>query len=640
MLFAKLKHLLKDGIYTRASVVLTLEISLSTFASLLSFLLLGAITEVDQGSDRFILGWLLVSLISSAFAFRLIRTHSSAVRYSNLWDYRRVFLALMVKAAFLCLYIFFIGKQTRIHLGVALLDFLISVTLLLLAKGFVVMLYQSVRERTLASLSRTSLLIEGVGESSRSLALYLKSSEKYRVLGFLTVGETDITTLSDLPVYRVRDARELSELKEKLDFSAVLFADQDQVKNREGDILDWLLDLGLKPLIHTPAVELPPANEPRPNFDVRNIKIEDLLGRSEIKISLEDITPNFSQKTILVTGGAGSIGSELCRQLGSLGVKRLIIYDNAETPVYEIRRQLERRYPHLDLKTIVGDVRLLSRLDFVFKTHRPQIVFHAAAYKHVPLMEENPCEAILVNTIGSKNVADKCVEYGIETMVMVSTDKAVNPTNVMGCSKRLAEIYVQSLGLAIEQGSVLGNTRFVTTRFGNVLGSNGSVIPLFKEQIERGGPVTVTHPDITRFFMTIPEACRLVMEAAHLTNGNQIFVFDMGKSMKILDLAKRMIELAGYQVDKDIKIEFSGLRLGEKLYEEVLSDEEQTLPTSHARIRIAQVRAYDYPKALEAVATLEKLACVVEVDKMVTLMKEIVPEYISQNSKFEALDKH
>lgn len=638
MLFAKLKHLLKDGIYTRASVVLMLEISLSTFASLLSFLLLGAITEVDQGSDRFILGWLLVSLISSAFAFRLIRTHSSAVRYSNLWDYRQVFLALMVKAAFLCLYIFFIGKQTRIHLGAALLDFLISVTLLLLAKGFVVMLYQSVRERTLASLSRTSLLIEGIGESSRNLALYLKSSEKYRVLGFLTVGETDITTLSDLPVYRVRNALELSDLKEKLNFSAVLFADQDQVKNREGDILDWLLDLGLKPLIHTPAVELSSASEPRPNFDVRNIKIEDLLGRSEIKVSLEDLTPHFSEKTILVTGGAGSIGSELCRQLSSLGVKQLIIYDNAETPVHEIRRQLERRYPHLDLKTVVGDVRLLSRLDFVFKTYRPQIVFHAAAYKHVPLMEENPCEAILVNTVGSKNVADKCVEYGVETMVMVSTDKAVNPTNVMGCSKRLAEIYIQSLGLAIEQGSISGNTRFVTTRFGNVLGSNGSVIPLFQEQIERGGPVTVTHPDITRFFMTIPEACRLVMEAAHLTNGNQIFVFDMGKSMKILDLAKRMIELAGYQVDKDIKIEFSGLRPGEKLYEEVLSNEENTIPTQHTKIRVAKVRDYEYGHAQEALAQLEDLAREINVIGIVKLMKCIVPEYISRNSEFEKYD--
>ena len=281
-----------------------------------------------------------------------------------------------------------------------------------------------------------------------------------------------------------------------------------------------------------------------------------------------------------------------------------------------------------------------ARLDFAFRHYHPQVVFHAAAYKHVPLMEENPCEAVLVNVYGSRNVADKCIEYDVEKMVMISTDKAVNPTNVMGCSKRLAEIYVQTLGLAVAQGKHEGKTKFVTTRFGNVLGSNGSVIPRFREQIENGGPVTVTHPDITRFFMTIPEACRLVMEAAIMGEGNQIFVFDMGESVKIDTLARRMIELAGLEVGKDIEIAYTGLRPGEKLYEEVLSNKENTLPTSHERIRIAKVREYEYNEVAAIVDELEDLSRKVEIPDMVKLMKRTVPEFISKNSRFEIYDKH
>jgi FlaA1/EpsC-like NDP-sugar epimerase len=360
--------------------------------------------------------------------------------------------------------------------------------------------------------------------------------------------------------------------------------------------------------------------------------------RQEIKISMNEIIENFNGKTVMVTGAAGSIGSELCRQLAGFGVSKLVLFDNAETPMHNLRLELEEKYPELDFEPVVGDVRLLQRLDYVFCKFSPQIVFHAAAYKHVPLMEENPCEAVLVNVVGSRNVADKCIEYDVEKMVMVSTDKAVNPTNIMGCTKRLAEIYVQSLGLAIEQGRKEGKTRFVTTRFGNVLGSNGSVIPRFREQIAKGGPVTVTHKDITRFFMTIPEACRLVMEAATMSTGNQIFVFDMGESVKIDDLARRMIHLAGYTPDKDIMVEYTGLRPGEKLYEEVLSDNENTIPTEHSRIRIAKVREYEYDSAREALNNLEALSRKVEIKEMVKLMKDIVPEYISKNSKFEELD--
>ena len=372
---------------------------------------------------------------------------------------------------------------------------------------------------------------------------------------------------------------------------------------------------------------------------VRGIRIEDLLGRPEINISLDEIRSCFRGKTVMVTGGAGSIGSELCRQLAGFGVRRLVLFDNAETPMHNIRLELEERFPGLEFTPVIGDIRLRPRLDFAFRTYRPQVVFHAAAYKHVPLMEENPCEAVLVNVAGTRFVADKCIEYGVEKMVMVSTDKAVNPTNIMGCTKRLAEIYVQSLGLAIEQGRIEGKTRFVTTRFGNVLGSNGSVIPRFREQIAKGGPVTVTHPDITRFFMTIPEACRLVMEAAAMSEGNQIFVFDMGASVKISHLAERMIELAGFVPGRDIKIEYTGLRPGEKLYEEVLSNAENTLPTHHDRIRVAKVREYAYAEALSAVERLETLSREVRIPEMVVLMKQTVPEFKSKNSVYEKYDK-
>lgn len=372
---------------------------------------------------------------------------------------------------------------------------------------------------------------------------------------------------------------------------------------------------------------------------IREIKIEDLLGRPEIKISMEEIIANFRGKTILVTGAAGSIGSELCRQLATFGIRELILYDNGETPMHNLRLELEERYPELKFIPVIGDVRIPARLDFAFRTYRPQVVFHAAAYKHVPLMEENPCEAVLVNVAGSRNVADKCIEYDVEKMVMISTDKAVNPTNIMGCTKRLAEIYVQSLGLSIEQGTMKGKTKFVTTRFGNVLGSNGSVIPRFREQIAKGGPVTVTHPDITRFFMTIPEACRLVMEAATMSTGNQIFVFDMGESVKIAHLARRMISLAGFEPDEDIRIEYTGLRPGEKLYEEVLSNKENTLPTTHDRIRIAKVREYDYREACGVAEELESLSRSVCIPDMIRLMKRTVPEFKSKNSKYEIYDR-
>ena len=429
--------------------------------------------------------------------------------------------------------------------------------------------------------------------------------------------------------------KEFDDAIAEVDADAILFATEEETRLEKDRMIKYATACGLKLLF---APEIDEMVDGKIAHSLRKIEIEDLLMRPEIKISMNEIIANFKGKTVMVTGAAGSIGSELCRQLATFGIKELILFDNAETPMHNLRLEMEERFPKLRFVPVIGDVRLLPRLDYAFRKWRPQVVFHAAAYKHVPLMEENPCEAVLVNVAGTRNVADKCIEYDVEKMVMVSTDKAVNPTNVMGCTKRLAEIYVQSMGLAMEQGKKAGKTRFVTTRFGNVLGSNGSVIPRFREQIAKGGPVTVTHPDITRFFMTIPEACRLVMEAATMSTGNQIFVFDMGESVKIDDLARRMIYLAGYKPDVDIRIEYSGLRPGEKLYEEVLATNENTMPTDHSRIRIAKVRDYDFDEAKTSVDELEKLSREVRIADMVKLMKQIVPEFISKNSMFEVYD--
>ena len=482
-----------------------------------------------------------------------------------------------------------------------------------------------------------NVLIYGVGVRSVSLISSLKESQHYNIVGFIQYGRIGVShVISDLKAFYVTSESEFNKVVKDVNADALLFAtDEDALVERDR-IIKYAISSGIKLLFAPPIDEMV---DGKPIHKLRNVEIEDLLMRPEIKISMDKIVDNFRGKTVMVTGAAGSIGSELCRQLAGFGVGRLVLFDNAETPMHNLRLELEEKYPDLKFIPVIGDVRLPARLDYAFRKWRPQVVFHAAAYKHVPLMEENPCEAVLVNVAGTHFVADKCLEYDVEKMVMISTDKAVNPTNIMGCTKRLAEIYVQSLGLALEQGKVSGRTKFVTTRFGNVLGSNGSVIPRFREQIAKGGPVTVTHPEITRFFMTIPEACRLVMEAATMSTGNQIFVFDMGESVKIDDLARRMIRLAGFTPDKDIKIEYSGLRPGEKLYEEVLATSENTLPTCHERIHIAKVREYEYADALTGVNELERLSREVDIPPMVKLMKAIVPEFISQNSRFQELDK-
>ncbi|MGM9707211.1 MAG: UDP-N-acetylglucosamine 4,6-dehydratase family protein [Prevotella sp.] len=400
--------------------------------------------------------------------------------------------------------------------------------------------------------------------------------------------------------------------------------------------IDLLTDNGIKLFMMPEEFEWDGVSPIEHGNILHQVDVEELLPRKQIMIDTDAIAKDLAGKTILITGSAGSIGSEMVRQIAKFNPRRLVLIDQAETPQHDIRLMMAEKWSELECHTIVTSICCQKNMERIFEEYRPEYVFHAAAYKHVPMMEDNPSESIRNNIIGTKNIADLAVKYGSAKFVMISTDKAVNPTNVMGCSKRICEIYVQSLDQAIKKGSLKGTTQFVTTRFGNVLGSNGSVIPLFREQIKKGGPVTVTHPDIIRFFMLIPEACRLVLEAGVKGNGGEIFVFDMGDPVKISDLAKRMIKLSGA---KDIEIKYTGLRPGEKLYEEVLSTEETTLPSFHDKIRIAKVRSYDYDKVDKLIIEMGEQCDKLSNLELVRMMKDMVPEYVSKNSVYEVLDR-
>ena len=627
--------------YVSSKLILGLDLAISLGVSMFALFLTSTLFVSFSYDIVLLLSWIAGSLASSAIFFLLLQTHKIIIRHSTLRELWKLGIATLGKGIVMVAIIKFVEPLLlhNMYIWTALVfDVLGTVAALVSIRVFMIIAYDVIRERQKSRDKRKNVLVYGVGSKSVAQIKRLQNSERYNVVGFLNFGmKMKGHHLANLPVYYFESVDDLKYLVNHKYVDAILFSTQQDAKNEQSRLIPYCTELGMKIYIVPVIDEVIDGKVMR--SAVREIKIEDLLGRDEIKISLKEIEANFKGKTILVTGAAGSIGSELCRQLATFGVEHLVMFDNAETPMHNIRLELEERFPKLKFTPIIGDVRIVARLDYVFQAFKPQVVFHAAAYKHVPLMEENPCEAVLVNVCGSRNVTDMCLKYDVEKMVMISTDKAVNPTNIMGCTKRLAEIYVQSLGLALEQGAVKGRTRFVTTRFGNVLGSNGSVIPRFREQIAKGGPITVTHPDITRFFMTIPEACRLVMEAATMSTGNQIFVFDMGESVKISTLAKRMIELAGLTLGKDIQIEYTGLRPGEKLYEEVLSNAENTDPTSHDRIRVAHVREYNHSEASELVDKLDTLSRSVEVESMVRLMKESVPEFISKNSQFEKFDK-
>ena len=622
--------------YLSTKVVFLLDMIVSLAASALTLFLVNIITVRSLLDVRPFLIWMVSSFCFSFIFIWCLRTYRIVIRHMTFRELGRFVMVAFCKMMMVGFVFGMLNRFSSVLYVMMLADFFLTCAAFFVLRVSMILVYDFVKNRLEYRKNCMNVLIYGIGDKSVSLISRLQNSPHYRIVGFIQYGNAAVDhVISETHVYYASSEKQFMKAVDETDAEAILFASENGARKERDRLVKYAIDNRIK-LLFAPSID--EMVDGKVGSKLRNIEIEDLLMRPEINISMDEIVANFRDKIVMVTGAAGSIGSELCRQLAGFGVRKLVLFDNAETPMHNLRLELEEKHVNLDFIPIIGDIRLKNRLDYAFREFRPQVVFHAAAYKHVPLMEDNPCEAVLVNVAGSRNVADKCLEYDVEKMVMVSTDKAVNPTNIMGCTKRLAEIYVQSLGLAMEQGKVQGRTRFVTTRFGNVLGSNGSVIPRFREQIAKGGPVTVTHPEITRFFMTIPEACRLVMEAATMTSGNQIFVFDMGESVKIDDLARRMIQLAGYTPDEDIKIHYSGLRPGEKLYEEVLSDHENTLPTNHSRIRIAKVREYDYTDALSATEELEHLSREVDIPAMVKLMKRVVPEFISQNSRFAEYD--
>lgn len=573
--------------------------------------------------------------------FWVFHTYSGIVRYSTFVDITKLLSAIIVNVLTLLVINYFEslfgGDGMLLRLAIVLYGVF----------AFLLLMFLRVSVKTLydvfvVNLGRPiSIVVYGTKSAGISIAKMIRSesNSRYRVVGFVDNGNNQDKQIFGLPIYSTANSKLLTIL-EKKQVQAVVVS---PLKLKGGEVsneLNMFVDAGLQ-LLMIPKLTNYKEGDEMGEFNVernlRKIQIEDLLGRTPIEIDKSPIENMISDKVVMITGAAGSIGSEIVRQLSTFKPKKLILLDNAETPLHNVKLELTEKFNNIEYAFVIADVRMRDRIEAVFAEMRPNVVFHAAAYKHVPLMEDNPSECVMANVKGTCNVADMAVKYGVAAFVMVSTDKAVNPTNVMGCSKRIAEIYVQSLAkkLALQGGKT---TRFITTRFGNVLGSNGSVIPLFRQQIEKGGPVTVTHPDIIRYFMTIPEACQLVLEAATIGNGGEIFIFDMGLPVKIADLAKKMIRLSGLEPGVDIQIEYTGLRPGEKLFEELLNDEELVKPTSHDKIMIANVREYDYDEMLPMYDKLFEYGKANQDYLVVRTMKEMVPEYKSQNSVYQKID--
>lgn len=625
--------------YLNRWIIFLIDLFLSVFSTVTSLALVSYILDWNY-TDQIILTVFLASLFCSTASFLVCQTYKGIIRHSAFTETGRIAMSSSLKVAtILPVLLFTTGLLSfRGFLLGSVVDFFLTFFILTIFRAFLITLY-TFMVSSIASNRKDKLFIFGHEDSSPALLndSFLRENSSYQVEGFLRFGQRVSMRIGLYKVYFITDQEEFSRWVNRYNIKAILFTDYKAVKEESERLVRFCEKEKVRMLLLPSLDELKGGKLKMRALP--EVRIEDLLGREEIRINMEEIAGSLKGKVVLVTGAAGSIGSELCRQLCHFGLKQLVLFDSAETPMHNIRLELEEKFPDVEFTPVMGDIRMIHRVESIYQRFRPHIVFHAAAYKHVPLMEENPCEAVHTNVYGTRNVADMAVKYDVDKFIMVSTDKAVNPTNVMGASKRLAEMYVQSLSIAISKGRQSGKTRFITTRFGNVLGSNGSVIPRFREQLAKGGPLTVTHPDIIRYFMTIPEACRLVLEAAFMGKGNEIFVFDMGTPVKIANLARRMIELAGLIPGEDIEIKYTGLRPGEKLYEELLATKENTLPTENEKIYRAQVREYDYEDICTVMSPLIDLA--IKVDKMgtVRMMKGIVPEFKSKNSVYEALDK-
>ena len=595
-----------------------------------------------------LLGTLCIYLTAYLIGIRCMRTYQAIIRYSSFVDLTRIAYANAIGILIIAIARCF-GHVDRwlepVRMRELFLSFVIATLLMTALRVIVKMLYDS-----MSTGKAKRVFIYGTHSGGVGLAKMIKSTKPSR---FVLKGFVSDTVsgkgkyMMGVEIFR-NDDQLVEEMKREGAEALLVSPLKGEEIRKNTEMVNRLVDNDIKLFIVAGAQEWDGKGD-FSHSQIKEVDIEDLLPREKIEVDMQAVGNLLTGKRILITGAAGSIGSEMVRQIAIYQPKELILVDQAETPLHDVRLMMAKQYPEITAFTLMASIQNKPRMEEIFAKHQPEYVFHAAAYKHVPMMEDNPSESIQNNVEGTRVIADLSVKYGVKKFVMISTDKAVNPTNVMGCSKRICEIYVQSLDKMIKEGKVLADaclgadgmamkavTQFVTTRFGNVLGSNGSVIPLFKEQIKNGGPVTVTHPDIIRYFMLIPEACKLVLEAGTMGHGGEIFVFDMGQPVKIVDLAKRMIKLSGA---KDIDIKFTGLRDGEKLYEEVLNDKEITLPTFHQKIKIAKVREYDYQEVCHELDELQQMALTFDDMKIVGKMKAIVPEYKSQHSKYEVLDK-
>ncbi|MGZ5246598.1 MAG: polysaccharide biosynthesis protein [Flavitalea sp.] len=596
--------------------------------------------------------------ITACAVFYGMGIHTGLIRYSNSHDMFRIFSAVLVISLTYPVMVHFVAVNIYdIHtlntIAVLLVNFFIASSLLIMFRTGVKGIFYYIKK--IHSDSKIKVLIYGSDNNAILVKKALQSSSKdnFIIVGFIDTDRNKINSyIEQIKVYHMND---LKKLKEKRNVEKLILMNEQLCSNEKQKVIDQCLINGIK------VLTVPPSDQwiyGRLSLrQIQDLKIEDLLQRDPIVLSNKNITHELKGKRVLITGAAGSIGSEIVRQVLHYQPSMVILCDQAESSLHEIQLEMEEKFPMSNIKTFISSIRDLNRLQLPFRDYQPQIVFHAAAYKHVPMMENHPVEAILTNVLGTKNVADLSVIHNVEKFVMISTDKAVNPTNVMGASKRIAEMYVQSLNDAPElmlTDSLLdiikpennymlnnlrsNNTRFITTRFGNVLDSNGSVIPRFRGQIQKGGPLTVTHPEITRYFMTIPEAVQLVLEAGCMGKGGEIFVFDMGSPVKIIDLANKMIQLAGMTPGKDIEIVYTGLRPGEKLYEELLNEKETTIPTHHEKIKIAQVMECSFKKITNGIEDLSILTEQDDSYMLVTKMKDLVPEFVSNNSLYEEID--
>ncbi len=613
--------------------ILLIDVLIIVVSSLLAYALRYDFRSIFLESstiDKTIVWTVIVNLVF----FRVFRTYSNVLRFSSFIDIMRIFVSLTVSYALLMISSVLLASYLDIRLApvsVLFMAYIISFAIMSCSRIVVKMFYELLNFDGSHS---ANVFIYGAKEAGVNIAKALRVNLRnhYRLRGFIA-DEPELINKVMMGVKVFPNDESLIDVLNDRDVHTIIISPAKMEELKKSDMADRLLAHNIKLMTAPPLSEW--SGQALNRTQLKEIQIEDLLQRDPIEIDIHKVASHLEGKRVMITGAAGSIGSEIMRQVASFNPYKLILVDQAETPLHDIRLELQDRWRDIDAETIIADISNATRMEDIFKEYQPQYIFHAAAYKHVPMMEDNVSESIQINVFGTRTLADLAVKYGAEKFVMISTDKAVNPTNVMGCSKRICEIYVQSLAKKLQEkgGHV---TQFITTRFGNVLGSNGSVIPRFRDQIQRGGPVTVTHPEIIRYFMTIPEACRLVLEAGSMGNGGEIYIFDMGKPVKIVDLAKRMISLSGRT---DVKIEFTGLRHGEKLYEELLNVKELTKPTYHEKIMIATVREYDYDEVKQRIQKLIEVSYTYDQMQIVAAMKDIVPEFISKNSCFEALDK-